>query len=201
VNPSADGRYAIGSDNRKYRVMSDFDPGFFDYYLVNTSDGSRKALSAKQRGNTSLSPGSKYAIYFAGKDWISYSIVDGRTTNLTSSLKPQFFNEENDTPQTPGSYGIAGWTKDDREVLLYDRYDIWQVAPDGTKARNLTDGVGRKEKTTLRYIRLDPKERSIDPDKPMLLQAENEETRDSGFFRDKVKRRFATEVNNGVERL
>jgi hypothetical protein len=27
----------------------------------------------------------------------------------------------------PNSYGNAGWTKDDREVLIYDRYDIWRV--------------------------------------------------------------------------
>ena len=89
-------------------------------------------------------------------------------------------------PTTPGSYGIAGWTKDDRDVLIYDRYDIWQVSPDGSGAKNLTDGVGREKNSTLRYVRLDPKERSIDPAKPMLLHAENEETRDSGFYRDKV---------------
>src|SRR6185312_11813250 len=55
-----------------------------------------------------------------------------------------------------------------------------------SRAKNVTDGVGRKEKTALRYVRLDPKERSIDPDKPMLLSAENQETRDSGFYRDTV---------------
>ncbi|HKV33081.1 MAG TPA: prolyl oligopeptidase family serine peptidase [Pyrinomonadaceae bacterium] len=186
VNPSNDGRYAIGSDNRKYRVTSDYDPGFTDYYLINTADGSRKPLSTKQRGNYSLSPNAKYAIYFDGKDWNSYSIADGTVANLTKNLKVNFFNEENDTPSTPGSYGIAGWTKDDADVLLYDRYDLWQVAPDGSRAKIVTDGTGRKEKTVLRYVRLDPKERSIDPDKPMLLRAENQETRDSGFYRDKV---------------
>jgi dipeptidyl aminopeptidase/acylaminoacyl peptidase len=134
----------------------------------------------------SLSPGAKYAIYFDGKDWNSYSIADGRVANLTSNIKSQFFNEDNDVPQTPGSYGFAGWTKDDLDVLIYDRYDIWQVSPDGSKSKNLTDGLGRKEKTALRYVRLDPKERFIDPDKPMLLQAENEDTHDSGFYRDKV---------------
>ena len=186
VTPANDGSYAIGSDNRKYRVMSDYDPGFADYYLVNTSDGSRKPLLAKQRGNYSLSPGAKYAIYFDGKDWNSYSVADGRVASLTANIKSQFFNEENDLPQTPGSYGIAGWTKGDRDVLIYDRYDIWQISPDGRQAKILTDGVGRKQKTVLRYVRLDPKERSIDPDKPMLLQAENEDTHDSGFFRDQV---------------
>jgi hypothetical protein len=24
-------------------------------------------------------------------------------------------------------YGTGGWTKDDRSVLLYDKYDIWEV--------------------------------------------------------------------------
>jgi dipeptidyl aminopeptidase/acylaminoacyl peptidase len=186
INPSNDGNYAIGSDNRKYRTISDYDPGFTDYYLINTSDASRKLIATKQRGNYALSPGAKYALYFDGKDWNSYSVSSGEVVNLTKSIASRFFNEENDTPQTPGSYGVAGWTKDDREVLIYDRYDIWKIAPDGSSAKNLTDGVGRKEKTTLRYVRLDPRERSIDPDKPMLLQAESEETRDSGFYRDKV---------------
>src|ERR1051325_3281756 len=186
ISPSNDGSYAIGADNRKYRVTSDYDPGFTDYSLVNTSDGSRKPLLTKQRGNVSLSPNAKYAIYFDGKDWYSYSVNGGSTVNLTKDIKANFYNEENDTPSTPGSYGIAGWTKDDADVLIYDRYDIWRVSPDGSTATNLTAGVGRKESTALRYVRLDPRERSIDPDKPMLLTAENEETRDTGFYRDKV---------------
>ncbi|HTG86760.1 MAG TPA: hypothetical protein VL907_06990, partial [Pyrinomonadaceae bacterium] len=186
ISPSNDGSYAIGSDNRKYRVMNDYDPGFSDFYLVNTSDGSRKAVQTKQRGNVSLSPNAKYAIYFDGKDWFSYSVASANITNLTKSINANFYNELNDLPATPGSYGIAGWTKDDADVLIYDRYDIWQLAPDGSRTKNLTDGVGRKEKTTMRYVRLDPRERWIDPDKPMLLQAENEDTRDSGFYREKV---------------
>ena len=186
ISPSNDGRYAIGSDNRKYRTISDYDPGFTDYYLVNTADGSRKPLLTKQRSNVSLSPNAKYAIYFDGKDWYSYSVADGSTANLTKNISANFYNEENDQPSTPGSYGIAGWTKDDAYVLIYDRYDVWQVWPDGSNARNLTEGVGRKELTALRYVRLDPRERWIDPDKPMLLSAENEETRDSGYYRDRV---------------
>ena len=186
ITPSNDGRYAIGTDNRAYRVTSDYDPGLSDYYLVNTSDGSRKLILSKKRGGALLSPGAKYVLYFDGKDWNSYSIADGRTVNLTASLGVPFFDEDNDTPSTPGSYGFAGWTKDDRQVLIYDRYDIWQLGPDGSGAKNLTDGVGRKEKTQFRYVRLDPKERSIDPTKPMLLHAENQETLDSGFYRDRV---------------
>ena len=191
ISPSNDGSYAIGSDNRKYRAMGDYDPGFTDFYLVNTSDGSRKPILTKQRGNVSLSPNAKYGVYFDGKDWFSYSLATGNVTNLTKSIDAKFHNELNDLPVMPNSYGIAGWTKDDADVLIYDRYDIWQLAPDGSRTKNLTDGVGRKEKTTMRYVRLDPRERWIDPDKPMLLQAENEETRDSGFYREKVNSNLA----------
>jgi len=184
--PSTDGRLAIGSDNRAYRVMSDYDPGLTDFYVVSAEDGTRKLVTQKQRGNVSLSPSAKYAIYFDGKDWESYSIVAGTTVNLTKNLPVHFFNEDNDTPEVPNSYGLAGWTKDDHDLLIYDRYDVWQVSPDGSSAKNLTDGVGRRDHVQFRYVRLDPKERSIDPMKPLLLHAENEDTRDSGFYRDKI---------------
>ena len=76
-------------------------------------------------------------------------------------------------PALPGAYGSAGWTKDGKSVLLYDHYDIWQVAPDGSGAKNLTDGYGRAHDIRLRYVRTeaDPRERWIDPAKPLLLQA------------------------------
>ena len=184
--PSNDGRLAIGSDNHAYRITSDYDPGMTDYYVVNVEDGTRRIVAQKQRFNVSLSPGGKYAIYFDGKDWNSYSVATGAKANLTKSLGVNFFDEDNDTPELPGSYGLAGWTKDDASVLIYDRFDIWQVSPDGSGAQNLTDGAGRRDKIALRYVRLDPKERSIDPAKPLLLHAENEYTRDSGFYRDRI---------------
>ncbi len=186
ISPSNDGRYAIGTDNRQFRTMADHDPGYADYYLVNTMNGSRKLIAPKQRSGVSLSPNAKYAIYFDGKDWNSYSVSDGKVGNLTRTLGVNFFNEDNDTPSVPGAYGFPLWTKGDAQVLLYDRFDIWQIAPDGSRAKNLTDGLGRGEKTALRYVRLDPKERWIDPAVPLLLRAVNEETRDSGFYRDKV---------------
>ena len=186
LTPSTDGRLAIGSDNRAYRVTNDYDPGMTDFYIVNAEDGSRKPVAQKQRFNVSLSPGGKYAIYFDGKDWNSYSVATGGKVNLTRSLGVNFFNEDNDTPELPNAYGVAGWTKDDTSVLIYDRFDIWQISPDGNGAKILTDGAGRKDKIQFRYVRLDPKERSIDPAKPLLLHAENEETRDSGFYHDRI---------------
>jgi dipeptidyl aminopeptidase/acylaminoacyl peptidase len=186
VTLSNDGRIGIGRDDRAYRITNDYDPGQSDFYLVNTGDGTRKQITQKQRFSVSTSPAGKYAIYFDGKDWNSYSVTDGRTVNLTRNLPVHFFNEDNDTPELPNPYGLAGWTRDDRDLLIYDRFDIWQMSPDGNGAKNLTDGVGRRDHLQFRYVRLDPKERAIDPAKPLLLHAENEDTRDSGFYRDRI---------------
>ena len=189
VAPQGDGRWALGTDDRKYRILVGYEQGnFSDSYLVNTDDASRKPLLTKQLGSISFSPNAKYGLYFDGKDWNSISIPDGKTVNLTKGLGVNFWNENNDTPSTPGSYGNGGWTKDEKYVLLNDRYDIWQVAPDGSGAKNLTDGVGRKEKIAFRYvnIRTDPNERGIDPQQPLLLRADNEWTHDTGFYRDKI---------------
>jgi dipeptidyl aminopeptidase/acylaminoacyl peptidase len=188
INLSTDGYWALGTDDRRYRVLVGYDTNYSDYYLVNTDDGSRKPLLTKQSGSVSWSPNGKYALYFDSKDWNSISIPDGKIVNLTKNLGENFWQENNDTPGPPGSYGNGGWTKDEKYVLLYDRYDIWQVSPDGSVAKNLTGGVGRKEKIQFRVvnIRTDPQERGIDPQQPLLLRADNEWTHDTGFYRDRI---------------
>ncbi len=186
VNPSSNGLYALGTDDRPYRLQSNYDPGFSDYYLVNTVDGTRTILRKAVRFGMSWSPDGKYVVFFDGKDWNSISVPDGKTANLTAKLKTTFVREDHDSPSPAPSYGITGWTKADKELLINDRFDIWQVSPDGTGGKMLTGGMGRRDKTEMRYIRLDPDERAVEPGKTMLLRAENEETRDSGFYRVKL---------------
>jgi dipeptidyl aminopeptidase/acylaminoacyl peptidase len=188
LTPTRDGRWALGSDDRPYRILVGYDSNYSDYYLVNTLDGSRKPVRQKQSGGPTWSPNGRYILFFDNKDWNSISVPDGKVVNLTDKLGVNFWNEDTDTPSPPSSYGNGGWTKDEKYVLLYDRYDIWQVSADGSGAKNLTDGVGRKDKIIFRYVRLDEDEqdRAIDPARPLLLSAENEWTRDSGFYRDRI---------------
>jgi dipeptidyl aminopeptidase/acylaminoacyl peptidase len=80
----------------------------------------------------------------------------------------------------PNDYGIAGWTKNDAAILIYDRYDIWSVDPSGVMSpKNLTNG--RASKTTYRYASLDPDERSIDPGQSLLLHTFNHKHKTSGY--------------------
>ncbi|MBV8828229.1 MAG: S9 family peptidase [Acidobacteriaceae bacterium] len=182
--PSEDGRFAAGGDDRAYRRMQEYDERYEDSYLVDTATGARKLIAPKHAGRTIWSPDSTHAIYYDGKDWFSFSAPDGKLVNLTAKLGVSFGREEYDAPGPAPSYGSGGWTKDGQYVLLNDRYDIWRVKPDGSSAEKLTDG--RKEKIAFRVVRREtsePEDKWIDPAKPLLLRAENDQTHASGFYR------------------
>jgi len=191
VTLSDDGLRALGSDDRAYRKLTDFDGRYADYALVDPATGTRRTVLKQQRSEGAppqWSPDGQWAAYFQDKHWHVLNTADGTTRNLTAALRVGLHNEDNDLPSPPAAYGSAGWTKDSRSLLVYDRYDVWQVFPDGRTAINLTAGHGRATKVTLRVQRTEPveeddDERGIDPAKPLVLRGESEETRASGFFR------------------
>jgi dipeptidyl aminopeptidase/acylaminoacyl peptidase len=188
VTPSEDAHVALGADDRDYRRMQEYDDRYEDTYLVDTFTGARKLVSKKHLGRPTWSPNGKYALLFDGKDWNTISVPDGKTTNVTAALGVAFYDELHDSPGRARAYGSAGWTSDGKFVLLYDHYDIWQVRPDGSFARNLTNAAGRKQHLMFRYVRLDtdPNDRWIDQKKPLLLHAENDDTYESGFYRQSL---------------
>ena len=179
---SEDGRWGLGSYDKEYRAALDYGDSFRDYSLVDVENGKRMPIAKKHEGTMRWSGDGKYIVYFDGKDWFTIARDGGKTTNLTSKLGVKFWNEENDTPSIPPPYGLGGWTKDDKFVLLYNHYDVWQVAPDGASAVNLTQGAGRAGLLEMRYVKLNAEEKTIDPSKPLLLRAEQVMTRDTGFY-------------------
>jgi dipeptidyl aminopeptidase/acylaminoacyl peptidase len=185
VTPTESAAYALGADDRQYRRMVEYDERFTDTYAVNLETGARQLLARKHRGSPVVSPGGRAALLFDGQHWNLLAIPGGASVNLTASLGVNFWNEENDRPETPGPYSPALWTRDGASALVYDRYDVWQLAGDGSGARCLTAGYGRRNKLQFRVVRQeeDPRDRWIDPAKPLLLRAENQETHETGFFR------------------
>ena len=186
---SDSGKYGIGVDDREYRAMTDYGGRISDSYLVDTETGKRTLLVKKHESAVRWSGDGKYAVIFDGKDWNTIAVPSGKTTNLTAKLPVKFWTEDYDSPSTPPAYGLAGWTRDDKYVLLYDHYDVWQVAPDGSSAVNLTQGMGRAQHLEFRYVALDREEGRgqgaspvIDPAKPLLLHAEDAMTHGTGFY-------------------
>ena len=136
------GDWRVGLDDRSYRTLVgsvEVMPPV-DVHLINSRTGSRKLLVKKQTFAPVFSPAGKYVLSFDGKDWHSLSVPDGKKVNLTAKRGVSFANELHDSPSNPPPYGVAGWTKNDRHVLLYDRYDVWLLSPDGTARRTSREG-------------------------------------------------------------
>jgi dipeptidyl aminopeptidase/acylaminoacyl peptidase len=183
-----DPSYLLGQSDVPYQQLISWDGSYDDVFVVNVGTGERTKVLERSYYGASLSPGGKYVMYFdeATQDWWSYRISDGKRTNMTASVEAavRWEDEKHDTPNQPSPYGIAGWTAGDKNVLVYDRYDIWSLDPDGgTAPRNATSGAGRAAGLVFRYQRLDPEERVIPADKPVLLDTTNDRTKASGFYR------------------
>jgi dipeptidyl aminopeptidase/acylaminoacyl peptidase len=188
ILPSEDGRWALGGDDREYRSMLEYDTRYVDSYLVDTRTGKRIPLVKKHQGQVTWSPSGKYVLYFNDQHWITVSVPGAVTTVLNPKDPVKFWREDFDQPSTPPPYGVASWTKDGKYVLIYDEFDVWRMTPDGSEAVNLTQGVGRKNHLIFRHVNLnpdrsDPDAKWIDPSQPLLLRAEDKETRDTGFYR------------------
>ena len=175
------GSVAIGTDDTPYRPLVAYDGNYSDVFLVNTTNGSRKPLLKKHRAGVSASPSGKYGIYFDGKDWNTLTLAEGSVTNITKNIKTNFYSEDHDSPSAAPSYGLAGWSSDEYFVLIYDKYDIWEVSVKGNAFRNLTGSAKRGKATQYRHVRLDTKEKGIDMNAPLFMRTVNLKNRDEGF--------------------
>jgi dipeptidyl aminopeptidase/acylaminoacyl peptidase len=185
VNPGDDSLRALGLSDLPYRMESSWDQTYNDVYLVDLQTGHSSRVLEHWGGiGTALSPGGKFVVYFDENtgQWWTYRVADGKRTNLTAKLGTRF-QQEFTTPDMPGPYGTGGWTADDRSVLLYDEFDIWDMKPDGTGARMITNGEGRKQSLVFRYRSLDPEEKTIPTNRPLVLSTTHERTRATGFYR------------------
>ncbi|MBS0031530.1 alpha/beta hydrolase family protein [Chitinophaga sp. 22321] len=154
-------------------------------WLVNVNDGTRKKIKEKLDGQFFISPEGKYITWYdlVNKQWFSYDNNTGTVVNISKGIPTKVYDEEDDHPDAPEAYGIAGWMANDAAVYIYDRYDIWETDPAGKKAPvNITQGAGRRDKIRFRYLRLDPEQRFFTPNETLMLSAFQDSTKYNGFY-------------------
>ena len=178
--------HAIAVTDMAYRKVLSWEyPGYQDTYLISLDSGTQRRVQERVRWSAGLSPSGKYLYWFDAEQrkWFTQGTsAKSKPVNVTAAIKHPLYNELHDRPSLPSSYGAAGWLKGDKGLLIYDRYDLWQVDPTGKqRARRLTRG--REQKRRYRYVRLDRKERFVDADKPIVLSVFDEATKASGYHR------------------
>lgn len=185
VDRDSDAPVVLATSDLLYQPLISWDGDFRDVYAVNVQTGERRKLLEKQGGPASLSPNGKYLLYFNEPEGAWYAMDTNAkkpAVNLTGKIPVKFADEQDDHPSFAPAYGSAGWTKNDETVLLYDRYDTWELSPAADKpARKITNG--RAKEITFRLVDLDLDVAAVSTTDPLVFTATNDETKDTGLFR------------------
>ena len=193
--PRSGGR-AVAIDDTPYDSLVMFGRRFADPYSVDLASGARTKLGAKLAPPFWPSPGGKYLLNFKDGEYWIYDLASGASKNVSKAAGVSFINREDDHPNpTRPAWGVAGWTKNDASVMVYDEFDLWELYPDASKPRRLTNGAA--DQVRHRYVDPEAARRGgrggrggfnadaepIDLSKPVYLSVYGVWTKKTGFAR------------------
>ena len=145
------GTRAVAVDETPYDSDAMFGRRWADVYKVDLASGERGKVAAHIPPPVWPSPGGRYALNFKDGEYIVYDLQSGAQRSVSRAAGVSFIDKQDDhlAPNRP-PYGVAGWTKNDASVIVYDECDLWQLFPDGAKPVRLTNGAG--EQVRHRYV-------------------------------------------------
>jgi len=188
VDVPRNARVALARSDVPYQHDATWTGGADDVYVVDLATGGRTPVVKGIQGRPYLSPGGRFVAYWNEGNWHLYDVAAGTTRNVTDDLGVSFADEDHDTPDAPGGYGVGGWTEGDAAALVYDKFDVWVVPTDGGRPWMLTDGAGRQERQEFRVVRTDPRAEAIGPKDELLLSSYNDARKNFGFYRARADR-------------
>lgn len=188
------GTKAVATDETPYDSDGMFGRRWADLYSVDLASGARTKLATRVPPPFWPSPGGKYALNFKDGQYIVYDFATGASRNIGAAAGVSFIDKYDDhlMPNRP-PYGVAGWTKGDASVIVYDECDLWELFPDGAAPRRLTNGAA--EQIRHRYVDVEApammrggrggasQREAIDLTKPVCLAVTGIWDKRSGFAR------------------
>ena len=197
LTPTHDLATAIGRLDAPYRGEVAWGGSRADVYRIRTASGERALIGRGLSRTMGTSPNGEWFLFLEDGKVFAYDLRRDTKVQIDAAAQRSFVDITDDHDYERPIYGVAGWSRDGRSVLLYDRYDIWQLGLDGKSAVNLTRGEGEKQSIRFRLVSLDraagggggrggggaaPDDASIDLSQPLLLSAYGEWTKRSGYW-------------------
>lgn len=185
---------AIALDETPYETDGMFGRRYVDVYKVDLATGERDVVARRVIPPVWHSPAGKYALTFKDGEYTIYDLTTGAVRNLAKLTPGVTFTDKEDdhTPPHKPAWGVAGWTANDKSVLVYDEYDLYELNADGTSARKLT--TGSPEQIRYRYVAVQSEggggrggrgggnnDEAIDLSKPVYLSLYGVWTKKTGY--------------------
>ncbi len=175
-------KVALATSDVPYLKESTWGEGGRDVFVVDLETGARTPVVKKLVGQPSMSPDGRFVAFFDGTNWRLFDTSTKAARVVTGMLKVILTDEEHDTPDVAPAYGLGGWVDQGAGLLVYDRYDIWQIPTAGGEPVNLTGKAGRAAQITFRVVMLDREDRSLSSHEPLLLTAYHNREKNWGFY-------------------
>ena len=205
VAMAANSAVGVGRNDVAYRGEVTWGGSRADLYRVDAESGARTLIDKGLSRTYGTSPDSRWFLYLKSKQLRAFNLETANSVQLDASQisGKSFVNEDDDHAYEKPIWGVGGWSKDGKFVLLYDKFDVWQVPLDGGKAVNLTNGAGRVQNIQFRVVRFDTPggggrggrggggaggagaesdDDGIDLGKPITLSAYGDRTKKSGYW-------------------
>ncbi|WP_281323473.1 S9 family peptidase [Flavobacterium aestivum] len=184
---TADYTHALIYDPIAYEPQNNFE-GPFDLYIVDLQTGKRKCILEQYTSDQIPIPSTdgNYLSYAKEGHWWIYDIKKDTHTHITLESSESFFKENQDMPVEASPYGIGGWTADG-SIILYDKYDLWQIPWDGSVKKRLTHGreiqktYRIKDFSEFRLNDIEAKKATLDLNSGFILETKDKKTGASGF--------------------
>ncbi len=180
-----DGILALGFAPESYLLQASWTgQRLRDVYLINNLSGSKELLLKAHEGMVSLSNDGKFIAWYSMADSLWHTMSLKTRKPVVHKVEGiAFYDELHDVPGVPGPEGYAGWTKEDKLFVVYDRYDLWGLSPEGLqKPVNLTVGMGRAQSKKFRNLKIDAEVPHIGMDNgEFLLSSFDEKTKKAGY--------------------
>ena len=148
--------FAYEKDERPYSHQRDWmHDQRFDLYLVDLKNGKHELLEKELTQAVHWSPKGDYLLYFDNKSrsWVSVNPRSMERNVLSDIISYPLYDEWYDRPNPPAPYGVAGWTRDGRNAIIYDCFDIWVInLSEIEKSYCWTKNKGRENSTVLRLV-------------------------------------------------
>ncbi|MFK8046552.1 MAG: alpha/beta hydrolase family protein [Crocinitomicaceae bacterium] len=149
VNAELNRTVALGRNTNNYLKSNSWDfPWKADYFIVDLVSGQKKEMLNKQAYFPSLSPSGNYLVWYNGADscWMSTSIENNTSVNLTKNINDLFYSDNNGNPSDPYPEGAIGWTNKNgvERILIKSKHDIHEFNPTNISDQTIiTKGLGK----------------------------------------------------------
>lgn len=137
-------KYAVLSDPKKYEPQFEYDAPR-DFYILNLLTGEKKLLLQNKKISPSeplpiSSPEGKYINYILNDSCWIYNTASKTYTNITRRIISQYLSLTNQKNSRNFILTPVGWTANDKQIIVYDNYDIWTISPEDFNIKKLTSG-------------------------------------------------------------